>query len=106
MMNSQFFHVSNHRPPARQRRSLLWLFWLVVLMNLIPDTVWAHPGHSLTDASWKHVLLSPDHLSVLLAVGAALFVVGRWVQRRLARRVLQWGGAVMAVASLLLLSLR
>jgi hypothetical protein len=60
----------------------------------------AHPGHSLGDADAQHLLTSPYHLAVLAFGGLSLWFVGRLVQRRLPRRVLQsLGLAALATAA-------
>jgi len=60
----------------------------------------AHPGHSLGDADAQHLLTSPDHIAVLAIGGLGLWLVGRLVQRRLPRRVLQsLGLAALATAA-------
>jgi peptidoglycan/LPS O-acetylase OafA/YrhL len=53
----------------------------------------AHPGHDLRDASTRHLFTSPDHLAMLALGGAALWLIGRFVQRQLPRRLLQGAGA-------------
>jgi hypothetical protein len=39
-----------------------------------------------------HLLTSPDHLAVLVLGGVTLWLVGRFVQRQLPRRLLQGAG--------------
>jgi hypothetical protein len=76
------------------------------LMMACPRTASAHPGHGIGGQVWGHWLLSPDHLLIPLAMGAVFFLLGAWVQRRLARRVLRWGGVAVAFASLILICLQ
>ena len=79
---------------------------LGVMMTAMPETASAHPGHALHESSWGHLLLSPDHLLVLLALGTGLCLLGQWVQRRIARRALRWGGVAIVFVSLALFTLR
>ena len=58
----------------------------------------AHPGHGLHEATAWHVLSNPYHLAVLAFVGVVLLLAGRFVQRRLPRRVLQ-GAAIVTLAT-------
>jgi hypothetical protein len=59
----------------------------------------AHPGHDLRDASPQHLLTSPDHLALLALGGVALWLAGRFVQRQLARRLLQGAGLAAVVTA-------
>ena len=54
----------------------------------------AHPGHSFQDVNPSHWVTSPDHASVLVGTGIALWLVTRAVQNVRCRR---WA-EVMAVA--------
>ncbi len=56
--------------------------------------VTAHPGHSLQEVSPSHWVTSPDHASVLVGTGVALWLVTRAVRDARCRR---WA-EVMAVA--------
>ena len=65
-----------------------------------------HPGHGLQEASTAHLLTSPYHLAVLVMAGAGLLFAGRFVQRRLPRRVLQGAGFTALVGAFLLWGLQ
>jgi len=69
-------------------------------------TAHAHPGHGLHEASVSHILTSPYHLAVLALSGAVLLLVGKFVQRRLPRRVLQCMGVAALVTTTVLWGLR
>ena len=62
----------------------------------------AHPGHNLQDASTLHLITSPYHLAVLALMGTALLLAGRFIQRRLPRRVVQGLGVMALFAAALL----
>ena len=62
----------------------------------------AHPGHSLGDASARHLLTSPDHLAVLLLAGCGLTASSWLVQKHLPRRALQCSGAALLAAFVIL----
>ena len=105
MMNSESIHRQRSR--CHSQSWFATVFSLVLLwMAALPQTASAHPGHHLSDAEWSHLLSSPDHLLAMLLTGAGLFLAGCWVQRRLARRLLQCTGAAVAAASLLICGLR
>jgi hypothetical protein len=73
---------------------------LVIVLHAL--VLRAHPGHSLGDSDAQHLLTSPDHLGVLALGGLGLWFVGRLVQRRLPRRVLQsLGLAALGTAAVL-----
>jgi len=61
----------------------------------------AHPGHSLGDYGAAHIASSPYHVSILAAVGLALWLGARFVKWPVGRRVLRAGGiaAVMLAAA-------
>ena len=73
---------------------------------LSTTSVFAHPGHSLTDASMSHVLLSPYHLAMLAVSGVACYVGARFVQRQLPKQVLRHLGVVLLLSSAVLWGLR
>jgi hypothetical protein len=66
----------------------------------------AHPGHSLGQHGPLHVVTSPYHLGLLAAVGAALWLGGRCIERRMPRRALQVCGVLALGAAGLLWGLR
>ena len=66
----------------------------------------AHPGHDLREATPQHLLISPDHLSVLALGGITFWLIGRFVQRQLPRRLLQGAGVAALLASAVLWGLR
>jgi|ERR1041384_1282734 hypothetical protein len=79
--------------------AFLALFSVVPLAN-------AHPGHSLTGASPAHLLASPDHLAVLLLLGAAMCLGAQFVHQHRLRRALQFAGSVAALGALICFGLR
>jgi hypothetical protein len=66
----------------------------------------AHPGHGLGEHGATHIVTSPYHLAVLALVGAALWLVGRFVQRQLPRRLLQGAGFAAILAAALIWGIR
>lgn len=64
-------------------------------------TTSAHPGHSLHDSTWTHLLTSPDHFAVLAGVGLALVVGAQWVQGRLPRRLVRGSGWIAVLGAAL-----
>ena len=66
----------------------------------------AHPGHSLSDASARHLLTSPDHLAVLLLAGCGLLAGSWFAQKSVPRRALQCGGAALLAAFVVLWGLQ
>jgi hypothetical protein len=66
----------------------------------------AHPGHDLREATFRHLFTSPDHLAVLVVGGAALWLVGRFAQRQLPRRLLQGAGLAVVVTAIILWGIR
>ena len=66
----------------------------------------AHPGHSLGDHGALHAVASPYHLAILAASGAALWFAGRFVQRHLPRRALQFTGLATILAAAVLWGVR
>ena len=64
-------------------------------------TVWAHPGHSLTQGPVGHLLSSPDHATVLVGIAALLYILSGLVSERKVRRTLQWFALVVLVAPLM-----
>ena len=66
----------------------------------------AHPGHSLGDHGALHAVTSPYHLAILAVSGAALWFAGRFVQRHLPRRALQFTGLATILAAAVLWGVR
>lgn len=66
----------------------------LVALSASLANVHAHPGHRLGEHGASHIVTSPYHLAMLGLTGVALYVVSRFVQRRLPRRLLQ--GAALA----------
>lgn len=66
----------------------------------------AHPGHSLGDHGALHAVTSPYHLAILAVSGAALWFAGRFVQRNVPRRVLQFTGIAALLAAAVLWGVR
>jgi hypothetical protein len=64
------------------------------------QTVQAHPGHALTEATVSHVLTSPYHLAVLALLGTVAWFGARFVQRQLLRRLLQTTGATLVFVAM------
>jgi hypothetical protein len=64
---------------------------------LSSNTLYAHPGHSLLDATPTHLLTSPNHFIVLAVSGVLLWFGARLVKRQLPRRILQ-GAGILALA--------
>ena len=60
----------------------------------------AHPGHSLSEGNWSHLLTSPDHLLTLGLIGAALVILGAFVSKPRVRATVRVAGASMIVAAL------
>lgn len=73
---------------------------------LCPPLAHAHPGHSLTEAPTAHLLTSPDHLAVLVLVGAAMCLWAQFVRRRLPRRALQFAGSLAILSALIVFGKR
>ena len=72
---------------------------LPLLPILVASSAQAHPGHSLGEHGAVHVVTSPYHLSMLAAVGVALWFGGRFVQSHLSRRILQGTGIAAVLAA-------
>ena len=66
----------------------------------------AHPGHDIRDATPQHLLTSPDHLAVLALGGMTLWLIGRFAQCQMPRRLLQGAGVAGLLASAVLWGLR
>jgi hypothetical protein len=77
---------------------------LAFLLPVAP--VLAHPGHSLGDATPRHLLTSPDHLAVLALGGAALWLIGTLMRRPLPRRILQSVGVLGMLGAAVLATMR
>lgn len=75
-------------------------------LTAIAITGQAHPGHDLRDATPGHLLTSPDHLAVLALGGAALWLIGRFVQRQLPRRLLQGVGVAAILTAAVIWGVR
>jgi len=75
-------------------------YWLSAI------SVSAHPGHGLGEHGAMHILSSPYHLAALALGGIALWLIGRFVQRQLPRRLLQGAGVLALLASAVLWGLR
>jgi len=81
-------------------RALILGYWLSAI------SVSAHPGHGLGEQGVMHILSSPYHLAALALGGITLWLIGRFVQRQLPRRLLQGAGVAALVASTVLWGLR
>ena len=66
----------------------------------------AHPGHAIGDHGALHAVTSPYHLAILAVSGAALWFAGRFVQRHLPRRALQFTGLATILAAAVLWGVR
>ncbi|HVY68729.1 MAG TPA: hypothetical protein VHH73_02310 [Verrucomicrobiae bacterium] len=66
----------------------------------------AHPGHSLSGTSARHIVTSPYHLAVLTLAGLALFGAARLVKREFPRQLLQLSGATLMLMAVLVWGLR
>ncbi len=66
----------------------------------------AHPGHDWRDADARHLLVSPDHFTILALVGALLWFSARFVQRRWPRQLMQWSAATVFVLAAVLWGVR
>jgi hypothetical protein len=66
----------------------------------------AHPGHALREATPQHLLTSPDHLAVLALSGGVLWFAGRFMQRRMPRRLLQGAGLVAVLTAAMVWGIR
>jgi hypothetical protein len=77
-------------------------FWMGLAMPVpaCATAVWAHPGHSLTQARVGHLFSSPDHATVLVGIGVLLYILSGLVSRQKIRRTLQWSAFVMLAAPL------
>ncbi|HEY1170139.1 MAG TPA: hypothetical protein VGH19_02110 [Verrucomicrobiae bacterium] len=69
---------------------------------LLPMVASAHPGHDLSQASASHIVTSPYHIMMLALGGAAFWIAGTQVQRRIPARVLSTVGVVMLVGAVVL----
>lgn len=58
-------------------------------------SLFAHPGHDLGAYGAAHVITSSYHLGILALTGLLIYCVGRFIQNRSRRRLLQIGGAAM-----------
>jgi len=87
--------------PARATR-----FFVAALFALSASPLHAHPGHPIGDQGVSHVISSPYHLSILAALGLALWLGAWFVQRQGARRLLQAGGIAALLVAFVLLGLR
>ena len=77
---------------------------IIATMFALP--AFAHPGHSLTDASATHLLASPFHLTTLAVIGGGIFLGARFVRGSAARKVMQLTGVVLLLTIVTLLGLR
>jgi hypothetical protein len=77
-------------------RALILGYWLSAI------SVSAHPGHGLGEHGAMHLLASPYHVAVLALAGITLWLIGRFVQRQLPRRLLQGAGVATLLASAVL----
>ena len=75
-------------------------------LQLLARSASAHPGHSLGEHGPLHVVTSPYHLGILALAGVALWFGGRFIERRLPRRVLQACGVLTLVAAGVIWELR
>jgi len=66
----------------------------------------AHPGHSLKDATAAHLVTSPYHLAILLLIGVGFFVGARFVHARLPRQVMNLTGIAFLLGAVVLWGLR
>jgi hypothetical protein len=95
-------HHSTSMPEASPRnsgkRSVIWA--LALVGACLPAG--AHPGHAWHEASTTHLLTSPNHLAALALAGMAIWSAGWFIQRRVPRRLFQFGGAfAIATAAVL-----
>lgn len=74
----------------------------VLLLALGAPLAQAHPGHSLFDQGFTHTLTSADHLFLLAVIGGGLFCIGRAIQSRRVRQVLQSLGGLLVLAAIAL----
>ena len=77
-------------------------YGLVALIVMACQSSHAHPGHALGDHGVAHVVSSPFHIAVLLALAAGCWCAAWFVGHTVVRRVLRFGaaGAVIAAAFL------
>ena len=77
-------------------------FLALAIWATMATTVFAHPGHSMSEASASHLLTSPDHAAVLALFGIAAAVASHLIGQQAARRVLR-GCALAAFAGAVVL---
>ena len=77
---------------------------LLTVGSAIP--LYAHPGHDLFERGARHVVTSPFHLAVLMAMGVALAVAARFVPQTHTRTLLRIGSVSCLMLALMLALLR
>jgi hydrogenase/urease accessory protein HupE len=75
---------------------------IVTALLLTPAALLAHPGHALHEAGPAHLVTSPDHLAMLVAIGAGLILCGQIFRRRVPRLVLRSCGVLTLAGAIAL----
>ena len=70
----------------------------VILFAACAAPLYAHPGHSLTEHGFGHLLASPYHVLTMTVVGVTLVVIAKMVKHRIAAGFLSVAG-VAAIAA-------
>jgi hypothetical protein len=70
----------------------------VTLFAACAAPLYAHPGHSLTEHGFGHLLASPYHVLTLTVIGVALVAIAKMVEHRIASGFLTVAG-VAAIAA-------
>jgi hypothetical protein len=86
-------------PTSTLRVAVRWLVALILM--LIAQKTYAHPGHSLPDHGLLHVVSSPFHLLVLAGAATALWAAAHFVQGP-RRRLLQGTASAVTLVTVFL----
>lgn len=86
--------------PARLRAVTL------LAASFCQGSAFAHPGHSLNDASLLHIVSQPDHVLLLAVSAVVLWVSGAFLQRRWMRTLANGVAAVSLVLAGTLMGVR